>query len=67
MAAPQKSADTGSGVALATVHDSKRTTAVTAAQGKVVVLAQDPPAARASMAVMAASMAYMFAAMQLMR
>ena len=54
-------------MALATVHDSKRTTAITAAQGKVVVLAQDPPAARASMAVMAASMAYMFAAMQLMR
>jgi hypothetical protein len=66
-AAPQKSADTGSGVALATVRDSRPATAITAAQGTVVVLAQDSPAARASMAVMAASMAYMFAATQLMR
>jgi hypothetical protein len=41
--------------------------AVQGQRAAVVALAQDSPVSRVSMAIMAASMAYMFAAMQLMR
>jgi hypothetical protein len=63
----QESAPTGAGTAVGTLHDSRRTTAVVPAHRPVVVLGHDSAAARVSMAIMAASMAYMFAAMQMMR
>ena len=65
--APQASAPGGASAAVGTLHDSRRSTAVVPGDRQVVVLGHDSPAARLSMAIMAASMAYMFAAMQLMR
>lgn len=58
---------TGSG-SVGVLSDPKQTTAAVPGDRAVFVsLAQNSPAARVSMAIMAASMAYMFAAMQLMR
>jgi hypothetical protein len=65
--APRESGPGGTGAAVGTLHDSRRSTAVATGRRQVVVLGHDSAAARVSMAVMAASMAYMFAAMQLMR
>jgi hypothetical protein len=64
---PQESAPAGAGTAVGTLHGSRRTTAVVPAHRPLVVLGHDSAAARVSMAIMAASMAYMFAAMQMMR
>ena len=49
------------------LDDSLRTTAVVPGERAVVPMGQDSVVARVSMAIMAASMGYMFAAMQLMR
>jgi hypothetical protein len=66
---PRESTPAGAsaGAGVGTLHDSRRTAAAVHAPSPVVVLMHDSAAARFSMAVMAASMAYMFAAMQLMR
>jgi hypothetical protein len=64
---PRESAPTGAGTGVGTLHDSRPTTAVVHGHSPMVALMHDSAAARVSMAVMAASMAYMFAAMQLMR
>jgi hypothetical protein len=61
-------APTRSGTAVGVLHASTPKTAVAASHRKMVApLFQDSPAARGSMAIMAASMGYMFAAMQMMR
>lgn len=54
------------GLAVGVLHDSKRTMTL-APSHRFVVMAQVSPVARVSMAIMAASMSWMFAAMQLMR
>jgi len=63
---PRESEPGGAGTAVGTLHDSRRSTAVVPGRHRVVVIGHDSAATRFSMAVMAASMAYMFAAMQLM-
>jgi hypothetical protein len=65
--APEALASAGAGTAVGTLHASRATTGVELGHRPAVVLGHSSAATRVSMAIMAASMAYMFAAMQLMR